>query len=80
MELGKLHNLALSDSGYIFDPTTGNSYTANETALFIINQLKQGFSSEEIVEKLTDEYEIDAHTADTDTITVIELLRSNYLI
>lgn len=80
MELGKLHNLAVSDSGYIFDPATGNSYTANDTALFIINHLKKGESSETIIAALTEEYDIDNNTAEQDTITLIELLQANYLI
>lgn len=80
MEFNKLHSLAISDSGYIFDPASGNSFTANETALFIINNLKNGKSSEEIALALTDEYEVESGTAEQDTITVIELLRSNNMI
>lgn len=80
MEFQKLHNLAISDSGYIFDPASGNSFTANETALFIINKLKSGKSSEDIAVALTDEYDVDSGAAEQDTITVIELLRSNNMI
>ncbi len=36
-----LKNLALSDTGFVFDPTTGNTYTLNETALAIVRLLKQ---------------------------------------
>lgn len=80
MEFQKLHGLAISDSGYIFDPASGNSFTANETALFIIANLKKGKSSEEIALALTEEYDVESGTAEQDTITVIELLRSNNMI
>ncbi len=80
MELKKLQNLAIAESGYIFDPASGNSYTANETALFIINELKHGKSSEEIQVSICDEYEIDPNTAENDTIRVIEQLQANFLI
>jgi len=80
MELKKLQNLAIADSGYIFDPASGNSYTANETALFIISDLKQGKSTEEIIVRLCEEYETDATTAETDTVRTIEQLQANYLI
>ncbi len=80
MELKKLHNLAIAESGYIFDPTSGNSYTANETAVFILNELKQGKTSEEVCSRLVEEYDIDENSAESDTIRVIELLQSNFLI
>lgn len=80
MELKKLQNLAIAESGYIFDPASGNSYTANETALFIIGELKKGKSSEEIQIDLCEEYEVDSNTAESDTIRVIEQLQANFLI
>ncbi len=80
MELKKLQNLAISDSGYVFDPATGHSYTANETALFIISDLKQGKSTDEIIARLCEVYETDCTTAESDTIRTIEQLQANYLI
>ena len=40
--MGKLERLAISDEGFIFDPESGNSYTVNGTALFILRLLKEG--------------------------------------
>ena len=80
MELKKLQNLAIAESGYIFDPSSGHSYTANETALFIIAELKKGLTSEEIQKLLVEEYDVDASTAEGDTIRIIEQLQSHYLI
>lgn len=80
MELKKLQNLAIAESGYIFDPASGNSYTANETALFIINELKQGKSTDDILERLCEEYDVEKNTAETDMMRVIEQLQSNYLV
>ena len=80
MELKKLHNLAISDSGFIFDPTSGHSYTANETALFIISRLKEGDDTEKIIAALTQEFEVERPIAERDTVGVIEQLSANYLI
>ncbi len=80
MELKKLQNLAIAESGFIFDPASGNSYTTNETGLFIIAQLKEGKTSEEIQELICEEYEVDSSTAESDIIRVIEQLQANYLI
>ena len=80
MELKKLQNLAIAESGYIFDPASGHSYTANETGVFILNLLKQGKSSEEICAQICEEYDIDENSAESDTIRVIEQLQANFLI
>ena len=37
-------NIAVSESGFIFNPTTGDSYTANEIGLEIIKCLKEEVS------------------------------------
>ena len=80
MELKKLNNLAIADSGYIFDPSTGNSYTANETALYVIELIKAGKTTEEIRVALCEEYDVDPNTAEGDTVSLIEQLQANYLI
>ncbi len=80
MELKKLRNLAIAESGYIFDPASGHSYTANETAVFIINELKHEKNSEEIRVSLCEEYEIDENSAENDIMRVIEQLQANFLI
>ncbi len=58
MNTEKLHNLALSENGFIFDPTSGYSYNTNQTGYYILSLLKQGLKKEEIVEKIANEYEV----------------------
>ncbi|MCD6201814.1 MAG: PqqD family protein [Bacteroidales bacterium] len=52
-------NIAVSDTGFVFDPSTGESFTVNETGMKIIGYLKEGKSSEEITSLITQEYNID---------------------
>ena len=80
MNTKKLQNLAIAESGYIFDPASGNSYTANETALYIIQVLKSGTPVSEILVKLCEEYEVDSSTAENDIQRVVEQLQANYLV
>jgi PqqD family protein of HPr-rel-A system len=61
-----LKNLALSDTGFVFDPTTGNTYTLNETALAIVRLLKQDKTKEEIIQSITSEYEVDSDEIERD--------------
>jgi len=61
-----LKNLALSDTGFVFDPTTGNTYTLNETALAIVRHLKSDKTKEEIIQSILSEYEVDADEIERD--------------
>jgi hypothetical protein len=80
MDIAKLHNLAISGTGFIFDPVTGNSFNTNETGLFIINHLKNGEQISQITNTLIEEYEVAPETAEQDILQMIETLRSHYLI
>lgn len=51
-------NIAISESGFLFDPTAGESYSLNEQGLEIINMLKERKSSEEIAEAMTEDYDV----------------------
>lgn len=52
-------NIAISDSGFVFDPATGESFTFNPTGLEIFRLLKDEKSLPEILEIITDKYDID---------------------
>jgi len=52
-------NIALSDTGFVFDPSTGESFTVNEVGQEIINMLKEGKTFDEISTHITGEYDID---------------------
>lgn len=78
-KMSKLQRLAISDEGFIFDPETGNSFTVNQTGLFVIKLLKEGKSPEEVVEALTKEFEVSPEEAQRDLIDFLEQLRLNGL-
>ena len=52
-------NIALSESGFIFDPSTGDSYSVNQTGSKIIEYLKEGISEDQIIDKLKDTFDSD---------------------
>ncbi|MBT3317118.1 PqqD family protein [bacterium] len=55
----RLQELAVNESGFVFDPHTGLTYTANETARYVIEQLKAGSNIENIVEGVKAEFDAD---------------------
>ena len=55
--MNRLSKLAINEEGFVFDPTTGDSFTLNPTGLFIVNKLREGKNSDEIAELLSKEFE-----------------------
>ena len=49
---GRLRQLAMSDTGFIFDPQTGQSFTVNKTGHLVIEMLKENASIEETATEL----------------------------
>ena len=73
-------NLAISDSGFIFDPTTGESYSMNEEAIAILKMMKENKSNEEIKQHFLSEYEVDELTFERSFLDFISMLRYYNLI
>ena len=80
MDASKLSDLALSDSGFVFDPATGNTFTTNSLGLEIIKLLKSGLSEEEVKLKITEEYEVTADESNLDVHDFLDNLKKFYLI
>jgi hypothetical protein len=59
-------NVAISENGFIFNPLTGDSFSVNETGIFILQKLKEEETEETILQNLMDKYELDIHTAEKD--------------
>ena len=53
-------NIAISESGFVFNPTTGDSYSINEVGREILAFLKEEKTPEEITSLMTTSYEIDS--------------------
>ncbi len=80
MDLNKIKNLALSETGFLFDPATGNTYTLNESAVFILKALKSGQKPDEIADELTAEFEVAEAQAHEDVSDAILQLKEAGLI
>ncbi len=52
-------NLAVSDSGFIFDPTTGESFSTNETGKEIIRLLRSGKTEADIRAYFSEQFDVE---------------------
>ena len=53
-------NIAISDSGFVFDPGSGDSYSLNPSGLEIVQLIKSGKDFKEILETVSEKYEVDS--------------------
>ena len=51
-------NIATSESGFIFNPSTGDSYSANPIAAEILGLLKEGTPISEIKAQILERYDV----------------------
>lgn len=59
-------NIAVSDSGFLFNPTTGDSYSLNETGVDFLKLMQAGKTDDEIITTVSVEYNIDNVTVEKD--------------
>ena len=59
-------NIALSDSGFVFNPSTGDSFSTNPIGMEIIKLLKAGKKLEDVKASLLKLYATDEVTLDKD--------------
>ncbi len=67
-------NIALSDSGFVFDPSTGDSYSTNPIGLEIIKMLKEEKTPQEIKAAIVKLYMIDEVSFEKDYFDFVEML------
>ena len=73
-------DIALSDSGFVFNPASGESYTVNPIGVEIIQLLKDGKSIQEVSELILENYNSDLPTIDKDLNDFIVMLKQYSLI
>lgn len=64
--MARLAQLAVNDEGFVFDPTTGDSYQVSGTGLLILTALRAGQADEAIALALTEKFEVSLHDAQHD--------------
>lgn len=73
-------NLAISDTGFIFEPTSGESYSLNPIAAEILKMLKEEKQEEEIKYFILENYDVDEATIEKDYIDYISMLKQYNLV
>ena len=67
-------NIAISESGFVFNPTTGDSFSLNSVGTDILKLLKDGKSESEVKTTVRTWYDVDAETFDKDYYDFLKML------
>jgi hypothetical protein len=67
-------NIALSDTGFVFNPSSGDSFSTNPIGMEIIKMLKEGRSTDEIKTHVVKTYMTDETTFERDLYDFINML------
>ena len=62
----KLPYLAINDEGFIFDPTSGDSFQVSQTGLQILSGMKAGKADGAIAQALAEEFDVSLEDAQRD--------------
>lgn len=73
-------NVSISENGFIFNPTTGESFTVNPIGVEIINFLKENKAEAEIKKQLLEKYNTDSTTIEKDFYDFVQMLKSSGLL
>lgn len=73
-------NLAVSDSGFIFNPSNGDSFSTNSVGADIVRLLKAGNSFDAIKKEIVDKYEVDEILFEKDFHDFVSQLQDYYLV
>jgi len=78
--IDRLSQLAISPTGFIFDPRSGSTFTVNDTARTIIEGIQQGKGLDDIVRALSDAFATGATDLRRDALEFARRLRDEGLL
>ena len=73
-------NIAVSESGLLFNPVTGESFSVNPIGVEILGMIRESKTRKEICEAILVKYSTDRSTIENDYQDFIDLLSHNHLI
>jgi PqqD family protein of HPr-rel-A system len=79
-QASNLKNLAISETGFVFDPTSGATFTLNAAGLFVLQALRDGKRLDDVVQDLRESFDSVTVDAKDDVLDFVERLRQHGLL
>lgn len=71
----RLSQLTLKDDGFVFDPTSGDTYVANPTAVAVLRALQDGCDETQLVDVVIERFDVSENEARRDVGDLLTRLR-----
>lgn len=78
--MGIRKNIAVSEEGFLFNPSTGDSFSTNQVGSDIIALLKQDKTISEIKEEISLIYDVDAYLLERDLEDFMSILKDHNIL
>jgi PqqD family protein of HPr-rel-A system len=72
----RLSNLAVNHDGFVFDPSTGDSYVLNQTGLVVLEGLQDGIDEVQIAREVAERFEVTEEAAQRDITDFVSRLKT----
>jgi len=69
-------NIAISETGFVFNPLTGDSFSTNKVGQEILRKLQTGISENDLAEHIVSMFSIDKNTIEKDLNDFMLMLKS----
>lgn len=76
----RLKDLAISESGFVFDPYSGATFTVNRTGLLILHSLTEGLDEAAIIKRVRESFRVASDDVASDVRDFVRLLIQNALL
>lgn len=74
MQINK--NIAISETGFVFNPLTGDSFSTNQVGQEILRKLQSGINPSELIRHITQKFSVDKTTIEKDLTDFTLMLKS----
>ena len=75
-----LNNLAISPTGFVFDPSTGATYTVNASGRVLLEGIRDGLGLEALVDALGTQFDVAEADLRRDVLEYARFLREQQLV
>lgn len=76
----RVANLSVNHDGFVFDPSSGDSYILNRTGLTLIQGLQDGLNEEQLADDLAAQFDVSPQLAADDVAEFVARLRTMQLL
>lgn len=78
--MDKLLDLAISPTGFVFDPVNGATFTVNTTGVMLIEGIREGLGLDELIERVEERFERGDADLRRDVLEFVRVLQDEGLL